>query len=221
MKLQPLPRNAAEWQAWINYTSDAVTSCSADPDRAFELMAKAEHPDTKFEDLALVPPRWQSMNAKLRTAMSKLLIGGSSDKTPELVSLINKRRDELKRAATPQQITGLQMVFLVKQFYQINEKDRVVFELSALIKFEYQGDAKLPWWKDHWDKMVRHCVTNLEDKDKLGMLVEKLKPSERLKPHLEYLERLPETHPEHSYTWLSGLVDKLVADDRRKGNVDS
>ena len=47
--------------------------------------------------------------------------------------------------------------------------------------------------------MARHCVTNLEDKDRLGMLVQKLKPSERLKPHLEYLERIPEDHPDHSY----------------------
>lgn len=147
-KFQALPRNAAEWQAWHDHSSDTVTSCSASPDRAFKLMAKVEHPDTRFEDLARVPKYWEGMNAKIRSGMSKLLIGSTADKTLELVSLITKKRDVLKRAATPIQITGLQMLFLVKHFYQINEKDHVVFELSALIKFAYQGDAKIPWWKE-------------------------------------------------------------------------
>ena len=111
------------------------------------------------------------------------------------------------------------MVFLVKQFYQIHEKYRVTYELSALMEFDYPGDAKLAWWKDHWDKMVRHCVTRLSDRDKLGMVVKRLAKSTRLKPHLEHLERLPEDHPEHTYKWLSDLIDKLIADDRRKTSV--
>ena len=75
--------------------------------------------------------------------------------------------------------------------------------------------------KDHWDKMVRNCVTKLTDRDKYGILHAKLTSSERLKPHFEYLERIPESHPDKTYAWLSDLIDRLVADDRRKVNVDS
>ena len=86
---------------------------------------------------------------------------------------------------------------------------------------EYSGDAKLGVFKDHWDKMVRNCVTKLGDRDKLGILTKKLKNSERLKPHLQYLERLPEDHPDNSYAWLSDLIDKLVSDDRKRRNTES
>ena len=95
------------------------------------------------------------MNVKIRGAVAKLLIGSTADKLPELVSFLSKRRDELRRAATAQQISGLQMIYLVKQFYQINERDRVTYELASLMEFAYPGDAKLGWFKDRWDKMVR------------------------------------------------------------------
>ena len=69
--------------------------------------------------------------------------------------------------------------------------------------------------------MVRHCATKLSDKDKYGILLQRVAGSERLKPHLEYLERIPESHADKSYQWVSDLIDRLVAGDRRKVNVDS
>ena len=47
----------------------------------------------------------------------------------------------------------------------------------------------------------------------MGILIKKLSGSERLRPHLQHQERLPEDHPDHTYKWLSDLIDKLVADD--------
>ena len=113
------------------------------------------------------------------------------------------------------------MIFGVNLYCRIYDNERVTFELSALTDLEYPGDAKLGVFKDHWDKMVRNCVTQLSDRDKLGILEKKLKGSERLKPRLQYRERLPEDHPDNSHTWLSSLIDKLVADDRKRRNTES
>ena len=51
----------------------------------------------------------------------------------KLVSRLNKRRDELRRAAKPRQITGLQLVFLIREFYKIGEGETVTYEISALV----------------------------------------------------------------------------------------
>ena len=42
-----------------------------------------------------------------------------------------------------------------------------------------------------------------------------------LKTHFDHYDRCPEDHPDHCYRWVSQLVDKLVADDRRRRNVES
>ena len=116
MKLTRLPRNASEAQPWLDFASDAISQAAVDPDDAFERTNRLQNPDCSFEELAVVPRHWASMNVKIRAAMGRLTIGGEADKTPELVSLLSKRRDELRRAAKPQQITGLQMIYLVKLF---------------------------------------------------------------------------------------------------------
>ena len=132
-----------------------------------------------------------------------------------------KRRDELKKAMPPQQVTGRQLLYVVRTFYQIHDKERVQFELSTLMDLEYPGDAQMGKFKDHWDHMVRHLRTKLSDHDKEGILVKKLRKSESLKPHLEYYDRMPEDHPDHCYEWVSQLVDKLVSDSRRRRNAES
>ena len=81
----------------------------------------------------------------------------------------------------PKQITGIQLVFLVAQFFKIHEGERVQYELSTLMDLEYPGDAKLAWFKNRWDAMLRHCVTKLTDRDKLSILMKKLKGSDRLR----------------------------------------
>ena len=93
--------------------------------------------------------------------------------------------------------------------------------MDALISLEYPGDAKLGPFKDHLDKMMRHLRTSLSDRDKLQIVRRKLAKSERLKNHLEHLERLPKTHSDHSYSWLSDLVDKIVEEDQHQENQKS
>ena len=101
VKLTPLPRNASEAQPWLDYTTDAVAACAIDAEAAFQKMVRVQDPNCTFEELAAVPADWQSMNMKVRGAVAKLLIGQAAEKTPELVSMLSKRRDELRRAATP------------------------------------------------------------------------------------------------------------------------
>ena len=122
-------------------------------------MARVEHPDCTFEELGQIPLKHRSIDAKIRANISKQMAGQQAESNKELVSFLLKRRDELKKADVPKQITGLQLVYLVRRFFQINEKDRVQYELSALMNLTYPGDAKLGWFKDKigpHDPPLRH-----------------------------------------------------------------
>ena len=221
VKIGNLPRNAAEYQPWMDNVVDAVTACARDTAGAFAWIARVEQDDTTFEDLGMVEPHRESLDAKIRVSMSKHTTGHEAEKNRELVSTLVKRRDELKKAMPPTQITGRQLLFVVRKFYQIHEKERVQYELSSLMDLDYPGDAQMGPFKDRWDHMVRHLRTKLSDHDKEGILVKKLRKSESLKPHLEYYDRMPDDHADHCYNWVSQLVDKLVADNRRRRNTES
>ena len=143
---------------------------------------------------------------------------GGNDK---LISRLHKRRDELRQADDPVQITGLQMIHVIRDFFRIGAGETVQYELGALMELSYPGDAKLGPWKDRWDKMMRHLTTKLTDADKLSMFRKKLADSARLKSHLDHLERIPKTHPDYTYTWLSNIVDNCILDDQEKENQHS
>ena len=72
----------------------------------------------------------------------------------------------------------------------------------------YPGDNKLPAWKDQLDGIIRHLKTKLPDSEKLSIVRKKLVGSERLKDHMAYLERIPESHDDHTYRWLVVHVDR-------------
>merc|ERR1712127_503146 len=106
--------------------------------------------------------------------MSKHATGNEAERTKELVSSIAKRRDELKKADPPRQITGRQILWVVRKYFQVHDNERVQFELAALMELEYPGDANLGKFKDRWDHMVRHLRTALTDRDTEGILVKKI-----------------------------------------------
>ena len=204
-------------------SSDAVTACAADGKAAFRLMARIEKPDTTFEELGvdLIPPKLQRLAAKIRHAVTKHMAGGEKEKNKKLVSHLEKRRQEMARKAEPEQISGPQLIWLIKHYYMIHDTERVQYELSSLMDLTYPGDAQLSWWKDHVDHMLRNLVTPLADRDQFGILSKKLKGSDRLKATFEHLERIPEGDSQRTWQWLSGHIDKLIVDDRKRQNTES
>jgi len=89
------------------------------------------------------------------------------------------------------------------------------------MELEYPGDDSMAVFKDKLDYMLRYLRTKLEDKDKEGIVISKLRKSDALRPHLEYYDRLPESHADRSFAWVSRLLDTLIENARKKKNVDS
>ena len=71
-----------------------------------------------FEDLEQIVAEFKSLDAKIRSGISKYLIGSEAEKHKDLVSTLCKKRDQLREPgdseAMPKQIIGVQYLWLVK-----------------------------------------------------------------------------------------------------------
>ena len=68
-------------------------------------MLRIEADDCTFEELRLSDPTLASLEAKLRTAITKHTVGTEAQKNADLVSKLIAK-EELKRGASPEQISG-------------------------------------------------------------------------------------------------------------------
>ena len=221
MKVASLPRNAAEYHAWFDGVVDAVTAAATAPDPAFAWIMQVEVEGTTFDDLYQVTSMTESLDTRLRAGITKHLTGPDAEKSRELVTCLRMKRDELRRASPPRQVRGRQLLWLVRNFYRIQDDVHTSFELSALMDIEYAGDAKLAEFKSRWDFVVRHLRTRLKEADLESILIKKLRGSELLRPHLEYYDRCPRGHEDRSYRWLCQLMDTMIVDQRDKRNTQS
>ena len=87
-------------------------------------VAYLEAKGVDFESFAAVLRKYTSLDAKVRTAISKSLGGKDAEHVKDLVSHIHQKRDELRKAAMPRQITGLQMLYLVRSFYRVHDTEK-------------------------------------------------------------------------------------------------
>ena len=144
IKTSTLPRNAAEYQNWFDSTTDAVTACARDAQLWFELMLRIEADDCTFEELSLEDPALASIEANLRSSITKHTVGTEAAKNPDLVSRMTAKREELKRGSPPRQITGRQLTWVVRRFFNVTDGNRKAsFELSTLLAIVWPGDAKM------------------------------------------------------------------------------
>ena len=222
IKVPHLPRHASEYQPWVDAVIDAVTACAQDADEAFSWIARIEADDVSFDELGIRDTSMASLDAKLRSAITKHTVGGEAVKSADLVSKLTAKREELKRASTPRQITGRQLILVVRRFFQVDDGNRKAsFELSTLLAIAWAGDKMLGQFKDRWDHIVRHLRSPIGEQDLEEILVSKVRHSEILKPHLDYYDRLPSGHPDKTYFWVSQLIDTLVDKERQRHNKES
>ena len=107
MKFSGLPRSAADYRAWIDNVTDIVTAAAKDPNAAFVWVSRVEDDSATFDDFGRVAPEWVSLDAKIRSGLTKYLVGKDAEKeNKELVSYTLKRRDELRKAAVPGKLQG-------------------------------------------------------------------------------------------------------------------
>ena len=75
--------------------------------------------------------------------MSKHTAGKDAEANTPLVPRLIHKRDELRKADPPVGITGLQLIYLVREFFRVHDTQETAFEFPALMSLEYTGEGHL------------------------------------------------------------------------------
>ena len=102
----------------MDVVENAVTACAIHSEAAFQWINRTEDDDVDFEELAITTPEFESLDAKLRAALTKFA-PGDADRPKEVMQAILAKSEELKRAMPKRQIKGRQIVLLVRQFFEV------------------------------------------------------------------------------------------------------
>ena len=220
MKIPSLPKDANAYKPWINSVISAVTATAYDEDDALLWIARVTQDNVTFDELGSAGHE-RSLDAKLRTGLMKFTNGDHSGRLKELIDSILSKAEEQMQATPPRQIKGRQILFLIREFFQVNAGKRVTFELRSLIEINYWGDANLAAWKAKWDDMVRNLRSPLSAEQLEEIYITKLRTSDALRAAVEHYDRLDDDHADRSYGFLSGITDKMIRDIRHRHNTDA
>ena len=119
------------------------------------------------------------------------------------------------------QIKGMQILHIVKSFYEVQHNKHATFELRAIMDLGYAGDSKLAHWKFKWDDMVGTQRNPLNDAQLEEIYIEKIRGSEALRLYVEHYLRCPQDHSDRSYRFLSDSTDKYIREHRQRENQAS
>ena len=107
MKFTGLPKSAADFRAWMDNVYDIVTAAARDPDEAFAWVIRVENEEIEFDELGKVSFEMKSLDSKIRSGLTRYLHGKEAEKEKqELTSFLLRKRDELRKAMPPKQITA-------------------------------------------------------------------------------------------------------------------
>ena len=96
---------------------DAVTARARNTEIAFGWITRVEADDCSFEELGNPRSSMASLDAKLRTAITKHTTGSEAEKRRDLVSKLTGKREELKLSPMPKQISGHQLLLVVRKSF--------------------------------------------------------------------------------------------------------
>ena len=75
VKIPALPKTAAQFLAWQNCVRDNVVSASGRSLKAYQWILEVEDPSISYDQLAFPGSRWETLDDKIRSAVSAQLTG--------------------------------------------------------------------------------------------------------------------------------------------------
>jgi hypothetical protein len=159
-----------------------------------------------------------ALDAKLRAGISTHVTGEAAEKLP-LVAMIIARQEEYEETHD-RPMTGRQLVFVVRQYFEVRQDERITYDLSDLMDLTYPGDHAMEYFLERWDDMVRNLRRGLDEGELETMFYRKIMSSEALAKHLGRYELAERGDTDRSYTFLRRMVITKVRDMRQNRNRD-
>ena len=196
------------WQASV--VDEVVGAWHGNIDEIFEWINYIEDPRATMDDLAVTGDKFMRMDAKLRTAITKVATG---ELGRELTQAASEEKDLNKRL-----LKGRQMLFLCYQFYEVSEDKSVTYNITDLTRLLWMGDKRISDFLVSWNTVIGGMRGSLGEAPIHQWFYEQVKKSTVLKEEVAHYDRVDPGHPHKSYKWLMGAVRKYVMVKRRDLN---
>ena len=208
VNVPPLPK-ITKLDGWKMALTMNVTSASADPDievwMSWLACAFVVNPDLGFlADSG--GERFARMDIKLALSLQTMIRSAPDDEKDVAhdIQLHAERRQRENRIA------------IILQSFRSSDRSDMVFTIEHLIRLDYVGDKNMSVLCNKWCDIL----LNLRKEDTPREITlwdipyHKIKGSRMLEFGLNTYARVPDTHPEKTYRFLLGLIDRQLRTDR-------
>ena len=178
-----------------------VTAASQRGDACFDWIRRVEAPDSMFEAMADSGPLFESMDAKIMAALTRLLKGELNRRVQQEINTAAKAGHQLK---------GRQALWVICRYYATKDMVGVVYGIPDLMEVKWVNDKKAESFLNTWRNVVEGMQHELDVRVLEELLLAQISKSDELKPDVDYYKRLPLKHEDRSYTFLRHALERSV-----------
>ena len=196
-----MPESSPGFPGWWSQVRTEVTAASQRGDVCFDWIRKVEAPDSTFEEFGDSGLMFQSIDAKIMAALTRLLKGELNRRVQQEINTAAKAGKQLK---------GRQALWIIYRYYATKDTVGVVYGIPDLMEVKWAGDKKSESFLNTWRNVVEGMRIELDERVLEELLLVQIAKSEELKPDVDYYKRLPPKHEDRSYAFLRRALERCV-----------
>ena len=173
----------------------------------------------QFEDLSDVgEERFHALDALLCQALMKNL-------PPDLHQRIRRKEDEAWQKDTT--ITGLQVAWMIYDYFKTEDHMSQVYGLNDLTDLTWYGDNRMLDFLQQWDFVLDHIEGDTQatlhangEKTLRDLLFRQVEKSSALAEDIAHYKRIGKQHPDYSYRFLRDAIERSVENSHQRKIVE-
>ena len=212
IKIPQLP-TAAQFKSWKNAVRSAVSSASRSPAEAFKWVMAVESIDMTYERLSECPKQFETLDAKLSSALTQICKG-------ELGRKITLKTESEAKAM--KLIRGRQILWIVYEDYRVNEEAGSLNDITDLMKVTIKRDQtkveQLSRFLMNWETVLAGIKEPPPDNQLQVMFYEQIKHVPSISNDIAMYDRAELDSAERSYQFLVKAVQRVLQRTKRERN---
>ena len=204
----PIPDHASKFKHWKDLLRTEVTSYSKVSKDAYRWILRVEENTISDESLKTCKRKWDPLDSKIRTALTKVAQG-------EIRTMFELLAEE-GHVRFKRQISGVYMLRMVYRRFQSKNSLSQFFDYTDLSKVTLKSDAQLETFLQDWRMKLNglerpECLPSAA---RLEMFYRQLRNSTVMKYDIDVYKRMDDQDTDRAYNTLVANVERIIRDQR-------
>ena len=212
-----VPSQSSEVNSWLNSVDSAVRACAVDGLKAWRWVREVRTSGMELKDFSRSGSAHKRLDHKLCQAILEKL--GS---TSPLAQHVQQQSREWE-AKFDQPLTGRQVLWLVLDYFGVNDAQRVAFSTKELEATKWLGDAHMEEFLNAWSSVYDQMKHKPDPSFVRDLFIERLRKSNRACSGIvQAYDMAPDGALERTYDFMLAQLQrriKQIRDDRNKESM--